>query len=105
MTFAEPLAPAAAPELTATAAEPAPAPVDLEALEQSVSARYLSLPERERIADLRSLGTSMQAIGKALSRSVGTISREIKRNSHPVLGYRPYGAHPYVSGWNGTRGS
>jgi IS30 family transposase len=92
-TFAEPLAPAAAPELTAATAAAAPAPVALEALEQSVSARYLSLPERERIADLRSQGTSMQAIGRALGRSVGTISREIKRNSHPMLGYQPYGAH------------
>jgi IS30 family transposase len=99
--FAEPSAPAAAPELTAAAVpelpasvrEPVPAAVALEALEQPISARYLSLQERERIADLRSHGTSMQAIGRALGRSVGTISREIKRNSHPVLGYRPYGAH------------
>ncbi|WP_427016413.1 transposase [Pseudarthrobacter sp. P1] len=94
VSFAEPSAPAAAPEPPAPAtAEPVSAPVALEALEQSVSARYLSLPERERIADLRSRGSSMQAIGRALGRSVGTISREIKRNSHPVLGYRPYGAH------------
>ncbi|WP_426979888.1 IS30 family transposase [Pseudarthrobacter sp. O4] len=92
-TFAEPSAPAAAPELPASVTAPVPAVVALEALEQSVSARYLSLSERERIADLRSHGTSMQAIGRALGRSVGTISREIKRNSHPVLGYRPYGAH------------
>lgn len=100
-TFAEPSAPAAAPELTAAAVPelpasvtaPVPAAVALEALEQPISARYLSLPERERIADLRSHGTSMQAIGRALGRSVGTISREIKRNSHPMLGYRPYGAH------------
>jgi IS30 family transposase len=99
--FAEPSAPAAAPELTAAAVpelpasvrEPVPAAVSLEALEQPISARYLSLQERERIADLRSHGTSMQAIGRALGRSVGTISREIKRNSHPVLGYRPYSAH------------
>jgi hypothetical protein len=45
----------------------------------------LSLQERERIGDLRSHGTSMQAIGRALGPSLGTISREIKRNSHPVL--------------------
>ncbi|WP_443627621.1 IS30 family transposase, partial [Arthrobacter bambusae] len=100
-TFAEPPAPAAAPELTAAAVpelpvsvtKQAPAAVALEALEQPISARYLSLSERERIADLLSRGTSMQAIGRALGRSVGTISREIKRNSHPMLGYRPYGAH------------
>jgi IS30 family transposase len=91
-TFAEPPAPTA-PEPTAAAAKPAPAPVALEALEQPISTRYLSLQERERIADLRTQGTSMQAIGRALGRSVGTISREIKRNSHPMLGYRPYGAH------------
>lgn len=40
-TFAEPLAPAAAPELTATVAEPGPAPMALEALEQPISTRYL----------------------------------------------------------------
>jgi IS30 family transposase len=91
-TLAEPVAPAAEPERPA-AEEPVPALVALEALEQPVSARYLSLQERERIADLRSNGTSMQAIGRELGRSVGTISREIKRNSHPILGYLPYGAH------------
>lgn len=92
-TFAEPSAPAEAPKPPASVTAPVPAAVALEALEQSVSARYLSLSERERIADLRSQGTSMQAIGRALGRSVGTVSREIKRNSHPMLGYRPYGAH------------
>lgn len=92
-TFAEPPAPVAAPELTAatvpklpaSVTEPVPAAVALEALEQPISARYLSLSERERIADLRSHGTSMQAIGRTLGRSVGTNSREIKRNSHPML--------------------
>ena len=95
--LAEPSAPVTAPEapteLVPALPPPSAAPVVLEALEQPVSARYLSLPEREKIADLRSQGTSMQAIGRALGRSVGTISREIKRNSHPVLGYQPYGAH------------
>ncbi|MEC5181802.1 DNA-binding XRE family transcriptional regulator [Arthrobacter sp. CG_A4] len=94
---AEPPAPATAPEappeLLPALPPPAAAPVALEALEQPISTRYLSLPDRERIADLRSQGTSMQAIGRALGRSVGTISREINRNSHPVLGYQPYGAH------------
>lgn len=56
------------PKLPASVTAPVRAAVALQALEQSVSARYLSLP-------------------------VGTISREINRNSHPMLGYRPYGAH------------
>ncbi|WP_443701386.1 IS30 family transposase [Pseudarthrobacter albicanus] len=86
-------APEAPPELVPALPPPPAAPVALEALEQPISTRYLSLPEREKIADLRSQGTSMQAVGRALGRSVGTISREIKRNSHPVLGYQPYGAH------------
>ena len=33
----------------------------------------------------------MRAIGRVLGGSVGTINREIKRNSHSVLGYQPYG--------------
>ncbi|MET3165557.1 UNVERIFIED_ORG: IS30 family transposase/transposase-like protein [Arthrobacter sp. UYEF10] len=92
-TFAEPSTPATATEPPASATAPVPTAVALEALERAISARYLSLQERERIADLRSHGTSMQDIGRALGRSVGTISREIRRNSHPVLGYQPYGAH------------
>lgn len=51
--FVEPSAPAAAPEPPVSATAPVPAELALEALEQSVSARYLSLQERERIADLR----------------------------------------------------
>jgi IS30 family transposase len=35
----------------------------------------------------------MQAIGRPLGQSVGTISRQIGRNCHPLLGYRQYGAH------------
>jgi IS30 family transposase len=95
-TFAEPATPTAAPDPVAAAGEPAPAPAALAALaalEQAISARYLSLPERERIADMLARKESMRAIARALGRSPGTISREIKRNSHPVLGYQPYGAH------------
>jgi IS30 family transposase len=94
-TFADPPALAAVPELTATAAaaEPSPAPVALGALEQPISSRYLSLPERERIADQLAKGASIRAIARDLGRNQGSISREIKRNSHAVLGYLPYGAH------------
>ncbi|WP_411806017.1 IS30 family transposase [Arthrobacter sp. LAPM80] len=97
----EPLAPTAGevppPAGPVAVAGPAQAPepvvVALEALEQPVSARYLSLPERERIADLLARDTSLRAIARALGRSAGSISREVARNSHPVLGYQPYGAH------------
>ncbi|WP_197515664.1 helix-turn-helix domain-containing protein [Arthrobacter sp. U41] len=93
-TFAEPPAPAAAPGPTAPAADSAaPAPAALDALEQPISTRYLSLRERELIADLLSGGKSMRDIGRTLGRSPGSVSREIGRNSHPVLGYLPYGAN------------
>nr|WP_269048567.1 IS30 family transposase [Paenarthrobacter sp. Z7-10] len=72
--------------------KPALAPTALVALEQPVSDRYLSLPERERIADLLARGKSMRGIARDLGRCAGSVSREIKRNSHPVLGYLPYGA-------------
>ena len=94
-TFAEPAAPETpvTPALAvAPAVEPAPVRAALKALEQPVSARYLSLPERERIADLLGRGDSMRAIARDLGRDPGSVSREIKRNSHPQLGYLPYGA-------------
>ncbi len=106
-TFAEPSAPDTAP---ATPVIPAPsaapeavaapesAPVAMEALERSISARYLSQPDRVRIADLLARGDSMRAIARALGRSAGSISREINRNSHPMLGYQPYGAHRTATG-------
>ncbi|WP_420867321.1 IS30 family transposase [Arthrobacter silviterrae] len=94
-TDTAPSAPAALPPAAAPRAAAAPehALVALRALEQVVSARYLSLAERERIADMYGRGESMRAIARALGRSPGSISREIKRNSHPTLGYQPYGAH------------
>jgi IS30 family transposase len=81
-----------APANLAAPAAPPTVPVALEALERPVSTRYLSLPERMSIADLLRAKKSMRAIGRALGRSAGTVSREIKRNSHPTLGYQPYGA-------------
>ncbi len=94
-TDTAPSAPAALPPAAAPRAAAAPehALVALRALEQVVSARYLSLAERERIADMYGRGESMRAIARALGRSPGSISREIKRNTHPTLGYQPYGAH------------
>ena len=84
---------ATAPQPAAAAAIPAPATTTLAALEQAISARYLSLAEREQIADMLTQNTSIRAIATALGRNPGSISREIQRNSHPVLVYQPYGAH------------
>jgi len=64
----------------------------LAGLEPPISTRYLSLDERLMIADLYGRRDSMQSIAKVLGRDPGTISREIKRNSHPVLGYLPHHA-------------
>ena len=84
---------ATAPQPGAAVAVPASDTTSLAALEQAISARYLSLAEREQIADMLARSTSIRAIARALGRNPGSISREIKRNSHPVLGYQPYGAH------------
>jgi transposase, IS30 family len=67
--------------------------VDLELLERSIDARFLSLAERERIHDLHRRGISLRAIARALGRAPSTISRELARNSSPKLGYLPYAAH------------
>ena len=93
-----PLTRAAPVRAAAEAAAPGASPVALEALEHALSARYLSLPERERIAGLLLTGDSIRAIARDLGRSPGSISREIARNSHPTLGYQPYGAHRAAAG-------
>ena len=67
--------------------------VDLELLERSIDARFLSLAERERIHDLHRRGVSLRAIARQLGRAPSTISRELARNTSPKLGYLPYAAH------------
>ncbi|GAA4611936.1 IS30 family transposase [Saccharopolyspora hordei] len=58
-----------------------------------VSSRFLSQDERLVIADLRRAGLGVRAIAGELGRDPGTISRELRRNSHPGSGdYRPYAA-------------
>jgi IS30 family transposase len=59
----------------------------------SIDPRFLSLQEREMIRDLAGAGSSLRAIALALERSPSTISRELRRNSDPRLGYLPHGAH------------
>jgi IS30 family transposase len=53
--------------------------------------RFLTLAERERIADLRRDGASLRAIGRALGRPASTIKREIDHRSVDGV-YRPYQA-------------
>ncbi|WP_441432308.1 IS30 family transposase [Arthrobacter sp. 2RAF6] len=87
-------APSAVPsEPPARPVLPAPRTMTIEHLEQTIDSRYLAQRERELIADMLRAGKSIRAIGRALGRSASSISREIKRNSHPRLGYQPYGAH------------
>jgi transposase, IS30 family len=67
--------------------------VDVERLERPIHARFLNLPERERIHDLDRSGDSIRAIARDLDRAPSTISRELARNSQQHVGYLPYGAH------------
>ncbi|WP_457973447.1 IS30 family transposase [Arthrobacter sp. D1-17] len=56
----------------------------------TISARFLSEPERITIADLLHAGRSIRAIAMELGRSPSTVSREIRRNVHEPSGnYRP----------------
>jgi IS30 family transposase len=68
------------------------APVGLTALEKQLHPRFLALAEREQIRDLRALGQSLRAIGRALGRPASTVKREIDANSGSE-GYQPYAAH------------
>jgi len=68
-------------------AEPSPASIEAE-----LHPRFLTLLERERIADLHREGRSLRAIGRALGRPASTIKREI--DAYSVQGvYRPHQAH------------
>lgn len=59
---------------------------------EQIGSRLLSLPEREKIADLRREGLSLRAIGRELDRPASTIKREL--DAHRVDGrYLPHGAH------------
>ncbi|MCA9835035.1 MAG: IS30 family transposase [Thermomicrobiales bacterium] len=65
----------------------------LMALEQAIHPRYLSLQEREQIADLHRDGQSLRAIGRAMGRSSSTIKRELDRNTSESGTYQPHAAH------------
>jgi IS30 family transposase len=75
-----------------------PVPPDLEKV---LHPRFLTLPERERIAELRAAGVSMRAVAAALGRPASTISRELARTTDPNDpdgAYRPYAAHRAAAG-------
>ena len=60
-----------------------------------LSARYLTLKEREEIAILKAKGWGIRQIGRQLKRSPSTISRELRRNaatSPDASGYRAVNA-------------
>ena len=60
----------------------------------SLSSRFLSEQDRIFIADSLRAGWSRRKIAAELGRPASTISREVRRNSHPRSGdYRPYAAH------------
>jgi transposase, IS30 family len=66
---------------------PLPAPVP------EINDRYLSLLEREQIADLRRDGRSIRSIAAELGRAASTISRELRRNRDEHGRYLPHAAH------------
>ncbi|WP_418287477.1 IS30 family transposase [Lentzea guizhouensis] len=58
-----------------------------------VRGRFLNEDERIVIADRRRAGATLQQIAVELGRDRSTISRELRRNAHPVSGdYRPHAA-------------
>lgn len=65
----------------------------LVALEQTIHPRFLSLQEREQIADLQRAGQSLRAIGRIMGRSPSTIKRELDRNTSASGTYQPHAAH------------
>jgi IS30 family transposase len=66
---------------------PVPAPVP------KIDERYLTLLEREQIADLRRAGRSIRSIATELGRVPSTISRELRRNRDEHGRYLPHAAH------------
>lgn len=63
----------------------------LAAIEKRLHPRFLTLQEREQIADLRREGASYRAIGRVLGRAASTVKREIDTYAEHGV-YRPYAA-------------
>jgi len=71
----------------------------LAVVEAEMHPRFLTLTERETIADLRRGGQSLRAIGRALGRPASTIKRELDARSAGGV-YRPHAAQ---RAWAGSR--
>ena len=65
----------------------------LSALEQELHPRFLTLTERERIADLLRDGYSFRAISRELGRPASTIMREVTHHRNDDGVYQPFAAH------------
>ena len=65
----------------------------LATLEQELHPRFLTLTEREGIADLLREGLSLRAIGDRLGRPASTIKREIDHHRSEDGVYQPFAAH------------
>jgi transposase, IS30 family len=66
-------------------------PLAMTALEAQLHPRFLTLVERETIADLYGQGLSLREIGRRLGRPASTIKRELDNRSSDGS-YRPYAA-------------
>jgi IS30 family transposase len=62
------------------------------AVEAELHPRFLTVTERELIADLRRQGESLRSIGRALGRPASTVKREIDARSVDGV-YQPHQAH------------
>lgn len=82
-----------------TIVEPVPLPVAVSTLDQQLHSRFLTLAEREKIADLRREGAGFRAIGRTLGRPASTVKREIDARSGDGV-YRAYAAH---RAWTASR--
>lgn len=70
------------------------------ALEADLHPRFLTLVERETIADLHRQHASLREIGRRLGRPASTIKRELDHHQSRDGSYRPYAAH---RAWAGSR--
>ena len=73
------------------------------AVEAVLDPRFLTVVERELIADLRREGQSLRAIGRALGRPASTVKREIDARSVDGV-YRPHRAERAWEGSPAVRG-